>query len=60
MLEVMRMGQLARQSQSAQIRAVNRFAEILGKSSHTTTIEDLRRLQVDMFDAVAIVDWDSI
>ena len=50
MLEDMDMRKLAPKTQAAYIRAVKRFAQFLGNSPDTATVEDLRRFQLHLVD----------
>ncbi len=50
MLEDMHMRKLAPKTQAAYIRAVKRFAQFLGNSPDTATVEDLRRFQLHLVD----------
>ena len=50
MLEDMRLRKLAPKTQEAYVRAVKRFAQFLGNSPDTATVEDLRRFQLHLVD----------
>ena len=51
MLEAMRMRKLSPKTRDASIRAVSRFAQHLGRSPDTATVEDLRRYQLHLVDS---------
>ena len=51
MLEDMRMRKLSPKTRDAYIRAVSRFAQHLGRSPDTATVEDLRRYQLHLVDS---------
>ena len=50
MIDDMRMRKLEPKTQSGYIRAVRRFAEFLGHSPDSATVEDLRRFQLRLVD----------
>lgn len=50
MIDDMRMRKLEPKTQSGYIRAVCRFAEFLGRSPDSATVEDLRRFQLRLVD----------
>jgi len=51
MLDDMRMRKLAPKTQTHYLRAVRGFAQYLGRSPDTATVEDLRRYQLHLVDA---------
>jgi hypothetical protein len=51
MLDDMRMRKLAPKTQTHYLRAVRGFAQFLGRSPDTATVEDLRRYQLHLVDA---------
>ena len=50
MIDDMRMRKLAPKTQAGYIRAVRQFADFLGRSPDTATVEDLRRYQLHLVD----------
>ena len=51
LIDDMNMRRFSRETQRNYIRGVGRFATFLGRSPHTATADDLRRLQIEQQEA---------